>query len=84
MTLLVLPLFTSLQIKIDYFSDSNTVYNKYKWVIKRNVIKIEWQKQHQTANATSGPSFDIEIVPLLELEAGPARKAIHLYYQNQI
>ena len=84
MTLLVLPLFTTLQIKIDYFSDSNTVYNKYKWVIKRNVIKIEWRKQDQTANATSGLSLYIEIVPLLELEVGPARKVIHLYYQNQI
>jgi hypothetical protein len=52
----------SKHMKIDYFSDSNTVYNML--VIKKNELKIELQKQHQTANATSGPSSDIEIVPI--------------------
>lgn len=69
--------FTSLHMKIGYISYSNTVYNML--VIRKNELKIELQKQHQTVNATSDPSSDIEIVPIQELEAGLARKAIHLY-----
>ena len=46
--------FTSLHMKIGYFSDSNTVYNML--VIKKNELKIELQKQHPIANATSDPS----------------------------